>query len=230
MIIDGKKFRSVTAAQMRGIDRSAIEDYKIPAVILMENAGRSIAGRAIAAYRQKGFRAPVLIVSGKGNNGGDGFVVARHLHNSGVKVRVMLLGKAADIRPESEPGVNAAILEKMNIPIEQIGDDPANFISALAESEMVIDALLGTGIGGEVREPFRSVIEQINAAGKYVIAVDTPSGLDCDEGRPLGCAVVADETVTLGLPKKGFENSEAAKYLGTLTLGEISLPRDLLIS
>ncbi len=215
---------------MREIDRTAIEDYKIPGIILMENAGRSITERALAVYNQKGFRGPVLIVSGKGNNGGDGFVVARHLHNSGIKVRMMLLGKVAGMRPGSEPAVNAAILEKMNIPIEQIGDEAANFISALAESDMVIDALLGTGISGEVREPFRSVIEQINAAGKYVIAVDTPSGLDCDEGRALGCAVVADETITLGLPKKGFENSEAVEYLGALTLGEISLPREILTS
>ncbi len=228
MIIDGKNCRAVTSAQMREIDRAAIEDYGIPGEILMENAGRSITEIVERLYRRKGLRSPVLILCGKGNNGGDGMVVARHLHNHEIPVRVMYLDALAEIPAGTEPALNGAILAKMKIDIEEIGSDFANMREALGESEMVLDALLGTGLKGTVRAPFDAAIEIVNAARKFVVAVDAPSGLDCDAGTPLGCAIVAAHTVTLGLPKTGFENPAAKKFVGQLHLGEICLPRELL--
>ena len=243
MKIDGKEYRTVTREKMREMDRIAIEEYRIPGIILMENAGRSAAECVLTAYREKGFAGPVLILCGKGNNGGDGFVIARHLHNRGLAVRVLFVGNLADVRPDSDPGVNLEILKKMKtepgagrrggessppLSVEEAGDDLSLLRDALTDCELVVDALLGTGLRGEVREPFKSAIEAVNAASKYVVAVDTPSGLDCNEGAPPGCAVRASETVTMGLPKKGFEKSSAAIYLGKLSVGEISLPGEVI--
>ncbi len=228
MIIDGKNYRAVTGAQMREIDRAAIQDYGIPGEILMENAGRSITELVERLYRQNDFRSPVLILCGKGNNGGDGMVVARHLYNHEIPARVMYFGSLPEIPAGTEPALNSAILEKMQIDIEEVGDDLAALKDALGKSEMVLDALLGTGLKGAVRAPFDAVIEMINVGEKFVVAVDAPSGLDCDAGTPLGCAVVATHTITLGLPKVGFENPAAKKFIGVLHLGEISLPRELL--
>ena len=228
MIIDGKNYRTVTSGQMREIDRTAIQDYGIPGEILMENAGRSITELVERLYRENDFSSPVLILCGKGNNGGDGLVLARHLYNHEFPVRVMYLGALADIPAGTEPALNSAILAKMNIAVEEIGADLSSLKDALEKSEMVVDALLGTGLKGAVRAPFDAAIAAINSAKKFIVAVDAPSGLDCDEGTPLGCAVVAAHTVTLGLPKTGFENPAAAKFVGQLHLGEISLPRELL--
>jgi len=226
--IQGKQYRTVTRDEMRRMDGIAIDEYRIPGIILMENAGRSVAQIVMKTYREKRFEKPVLILCGRGNNGGDGFVIARHLHNGAVGVRVLFAGKPADVAPDSDAGVNLEILKRMEIRVEEINEDSAFLRAALDKSELVVDALLGTGLKGGVREPYKSVIETLNAASKYVIAVDIPSGLDCNEGTAPGSAVKAAETVTLGLPKAGFLKESASAYLGILRVGKISLPRNLM--
>ncbi len=226
--INGVKYRAVTREEMREMDRAATEDYGIPGLILMENAGRGAAMRVVNAHHARKCTGPVLILCGKGNNGGDGFVIARHLHNAGLPVAVRYLGDATEIDPVSDAGVNCFIVLKMKLDFREIvaAKDIEDEVTACKESGILVDALMGTGLHGDVREPIAGIISLVNSARPYTIAVDTPSGLDCNTGRPLGCAVIADDTVTFGLPKVGFFKGEGPRHVGRLTVVEISLPRN----
>ena len=197
--------KHVTREEMAEIDRRAIEEYGIPAAALMENAGRAVADEVA-----KLGAARIAVVCGKGHNGGDGFVCARWLHNRGAVVRVITVG--AD-EPE--------VLRRMRVRVEP-------FAGAIGECELVVDALLGTGLRGPVREPHRAAIEAINAAGRPVVAVDIPSGLDANTGDPLGAAVRATRTVTMGLPKIGFTRPGASAYAWEVVVADFGFPRDLI--
>ncbi|MBI4615984.1 MAG: NAD(P)H-hydrate epimerase [Planctomycetes bacterium] len=219
--------RSATSDEMRRLDRMASEEYGIPSLLLMENAGRG-AAEAILPLVLPG--SPVVVLAGKGNNGGDGFVIARHLHNRGLDVRVVLVARARDVEPVSDPGVNLEILRRMRIPFsEWTGGSPAPLDLALAGAGLVVDALLGTGLSGEVRSPYREAILAVNHAGKPVVAVDVPSGLDADTGRVLGVAVRAVKTCTFGLSKRGFGLADGPAHCGEVVVIDISLPRELLV-
>jgi len=191
-----------TRAQMREMDRRAIEDFGIPGVVLMENAGRAATEEVIRLSGD----GPVLIFAGRGNNGGDGFVMARHLVNRGVSVEVLYLGDLATVSPDSDAGINLFIILQMGILVRELPkDDTAAWLDGfLAKFPVIADALLGTGARGEIREPFLSAVQALNRAHAKILAVDIPSGLDCDTGLPLGAAVKALVTVTFGLPKVGF--------------------------
>lgn len=240
---------TLTRAQVRAIDRRAIEQYGIPGIVLMENAGRSAAeiircrilpglgrgGRENDGYTgdARAAGARVAIVCGAGNNGGDGFVIARHLSLSGVDVRILL---ACDPRrfsaePAGDAAVNYAIVRRMELPIE-VYDDPARMTAlraGLTGAEVIVDALLGTGFVGPVRPPLDLAIEAINTTrGAFVVAVDVPSGLDCDTGAPGGAAVRADATITFVARKAGFDRPGAAEYVGAVHVAEIGAPRRLI--
>jgi NAD(P)H-hydrate epimerase len=212
--------------QVREFDRRAIEELGIPGVVLMENAGRGAAELVISL----GIHGRVVVCCGKGNNGGDGFVIARHLANRGVQVNTILL-----VRPEELTGdalMNYRILERGRYPLEVMGNamgdamgdaDLDRFKRELDRSEWIVDALFGTGLNGPVRAPFDKIIETINARRGRVLAVDIPSGLDCDTGQPLGATVRASHTVTFVAAKTGFSNPSAPAWLGQVHVADIGV-------
>ncbi len=206
--------QSLTRALVREIDRRAIEEYGVPGIVLMENAGR---GAAEVLMRLNPERLPVVIYCGKGNNGGDGFVIARHLDIHGWPVRILRVAKPSELTGD------AAIMERIAA-AAGIADGSA----ADEHTGWIVDALFGTGLSGPLREPCDRIVAEINASRAKVLAVDIPSGLDCDAGKPLGPTVRADHTVTFVAPKAGFANPEAKEWLGEVHVVGIGAPRKLL--
>jgi hydroxyethylthiazole kinase-like uncharacterized protein yjeF len=224
----GTIMQLATAAQMREIDRRAIQERGIPGLALMENAGIAVLRVVRERLDESGGRR-VAIVCGKGNNGGDGLVVARHLRQLGAEARVVLLARGADLGGDAAANWRAA--RDVGVPIREAaeGDVRAAVLEAVRDAAVVVDAILGTGVTGEVRGPAREAIEAINETGaRRVVAVDIPSGADSDTGRVLGACVRADHTVTLGLPKVGLYVYPAAKFCGRVVVDDIGIPQDLL--
>jgi NAD(P)H-hydrate epimerase len=211
----------LTRAQVREVDRRAIEEFGVPGVVLMENAGRG----AAEVLLPLGAGRSVAICCGKGNNGGDGFVIARHLDNRGVPVRVLVFARPEDLTGDAE--VNFRIIEHSRLPL-LIQPDHTRLSGELSAAAWVVDALFGTGLSGPVRPPLDQVIDALNASGKPVLAVDIPSGLDCDTGLPLGATVRAAHTVTFVAPKAGFAHPAAGAWLGQVHVVDIGAPRALL--
>ena len=214
----------MTRQQVREIDRRAIDEYGLPGIVLMENAGRGTAELLI----RLGIHRDVVICAGRGNNGGDGFVIARHLENHGHKVRVLVFVDPQALRGDA--AINYRVLVAGGTPMQVFSGTPAEeeLASALQGAGWIVDALLGTGMQGTVREPFATAIAAINSGGTSVLAVDLPSGLDCDIGEPLGCCVRADHTATFVAPKRGFDNPASRQWTGTVHVIDIGAPRLLL--
>jgi NAD(P)H-hydrate epimerase len=211
-------------AQVREVDRRAIEDYGLSGLVLMENAGRGVAD----VLCRLGIAGPVVVCCGKGNNGGDGFVIARHLDLRGHAVRVLVWADAGELRGDA--GVNFQILRKCGVPLEIFPAEhqPERLAAALAGAAWIVDALLGTGARGEPRPPIDSVIDQLNAAPVPRLAVDLPSGLDCDTGQPARHTVRAAHTCTFVAAKPGFSIPGAERYTGVIHVLDIGAPRKLL--
>jgi len=215
--------------EVREIDRKAIEEYEIPGLILMENAGRNVAEEILKGLSGPN-KARVAIFCGKGNNGGDGFVIARHLHNKGVNASIYLTTKVSNILDDGDAGTNLKIIMNMKLRIKELLtlQDIEEIEKELQGCDVIVDAIFGTGLRGEVREPSRSLIEKINETNLTIISVDIPSGLSCDEGIVLGAAVKATRTVTFVSPKTGFFKGEGKKYTGELIVSDISVPKELI--
>lgn len=209
--------------QSRAVDQLAADKYHIPGVILMENAGRGCA-QLLAAQGPK----QVLICCGPGNNGGDGYVIARHLDLAGIAVKVALF--CPRDRIQGDALVNFQILEPAGIERLDCAEAPLSgaFQEALSEADWVIDAMLGTGVTSPPREPIASAIQSINAAKAGVLAIDIPSGLDCDTGKPNEPTIQADLTATFVTPKPGYTQEEAQPYVGEVHVIDIGTPRKLL--
>ena len=205
----------LTAEEMAEADRMAIEDYGIDVIVLMENAGVAAARLARRMLGGDVQGKNVCCLVGRGNNGGDGLVAARHLSNWGVGVRVILAGGRSDLR--DVPARQLAIVDKMGIPV--VGPT-----EGLADAHLVIDALLGYGSRGNPREPAAGLIREGNASKAPILAVDIPSGMDATSGEPGDPTIEARATVTFGLPKTGFLNPSARRYVGELYLADISMP------
>ena len=215
----------VSREEMRELDRLSIEEYRIPSILLMENAGKE----ASRILMQRNLKGPVNILCGPGNNGGDGFVVARHLYNQGIEVKVFFAGSLEKVDPLSDPGINLAILKKMNLTPEEINHTKdISWVLNRNNPEIFVDALLGTGLTGAVREPVASIIREVSCTGKDVLAIDIPSGLDANTGEILGIAIKARQTITFALPKKGFLLGKGPEFTGEVVVAEISIPRNLL--
>ncbi len=204
--------------EVRAIDRRAIEEYGVPGVVLMENAGRGAAELLLSL----GITGPVIICAGKGNNGGDGYVIARHLDNAGWPVKVLLFARPEELTGDA--AINYHIIARSGVPITVQPAEEA-IRAELSSAAWIVDALFGTGLTGAVRPPFDRVIAAINESGKPVLAVDIPSGLDCDTGQPLGACVRATHTVTFVAQKKGFANAAAKEWLGQVHVAGIGAPR-----
>lgn len=196
---------------------SASEELGLPRLLLMENAGGCVARRLLERFG----RRRVLILAGTGNNGGDGMVAARHLSNLGCEVHLILIGDPESIRTK-EAMTNWKIIEKL----KSVEKKPLSELDReLQWAEVVVDAILGTGVKGELREPIISIVRKINESGKPVIAVDTPTGLDPSTGRICGEAVRAKLTVTFHAWKMGFAGRE--EFVGEVIVEDIGIPREL---
>jgi len=192
----------------------------MPSILLMENAGRAVADLLLRKTKGR-----VVVCCGKGNNGGDGFVIARHLDNAGISAEVLLFAEPATITGDAE--IMLKILQHTSVPV--LGPNPIpELASRLSDCDWVVDALFGTGLSGPARPPFVAAIEAINGSGKPIFAVDIPSGLDCDTGQPIGATIRATVTGTLVAQKKGFAAPEAKPYLGEVQVLDIGAPRTLL--
>lgn len=209
--------------ESRQVDRRAMEEYGMSGLVLMENAGRGTTD----VLCQLGIAGPVVICCGKGNNAGDGFVIARHLDLRGYAVRVALWGIAEELTGDA--AVNFQILRRADVPIQPVLADQAfaRFERQLADADWIVDALLGTGARGEPRPPFDAAIDCINRSTARKLAVDLPSGLDCDTGQPSGHTVRADHTCTFVAAKTGFLAPGAAHYTGQVHVVDIGIPRKL---
>lgn len=211
----------LTRSEVREIDRRAIEQFGIAGVVLMENAGRGV----VDVMQQLDIKGPVHIICGKGNNAGDGFVIARHLDLLEIPVVVHRCCTIEELTSDS--GINYHIIERSGLAIVPYSSIET-LSQRLSQANWIVDALLGTGLTGRVRSPFAEIIRCMNASGKQILAVDLPSGMDADTGEPLGEAVRAQNTVTFVAAKQGFSHVEAGKYTGKVHVAGIGAPRCLL--
>ena len=214
----------VTAAEMRQIDQDTIEGIGIPGIVLMETAGSAIV-RAIEKHYPTCKRIGVL--AGKGNNGGDGIVIARQLAHIGYDVHLFLVSSSDSFTGEA--AVNLQIAENLKLRIDEILTEAAQSVSLnhITRCELLVDAIFGTGLRGEVREPIATLINAINNLPIPILSVDLPSGLDADTGSPLGTCVQADRTVTIGLPKRGLLVHPGAEFAGKLEVVDIGFPEQV---
>ena len=232
----GNTRRLFTAEQMREMDRRATDDYGVPSLLLMENAGKAVADEVVDLLGNR-YLQKVIVVTGSGNNGGDGFVAARHLHNGVLDVRVFHFGDRASAKGDALTNIEMA--EKTGIPIDYTKNID-QLREELSDCDCVIDALLGTGARGDLKPEYANVVKLMNThrGAAPLIAVDIPSGLDADSGLELGpvgddmsnfgwAAVRADVTVTFGLPKVGLVTYPGAWYVGELAVADIGLPSEL---
>lgn len=199
---------------MREADRRCIEEIGIPGAVLMDRAG----GEVFKEVKE----GPVGVVCGKGNNGGDGFVVARRALLAGYDTRVVLVAEPEDVKGDAK--VFKCAYENLGGTIRVALDEGEvrDAMEGLTDCAVVIDGLLGTGVSGEVRGPVLTAIEAWPRV--HTVAVDLPSGLNADTGEVCGCCVRADTTVTFQFTKRGFENPVAAPYLGRVVVADIGIP------
>ncbi len=212
--------------QVRDLDTFTTEALGIPGAVLMENAGRQAAEAIASLFGRKDGSPPemVAIVCGGGNNGGDGHVIARHLSNWGVEAVTFLVVDPKDVTGEALMNLHANLA--MDLPVYTLSPEWAEDLKdELSKFDVVVDAVGGTGLEGVLRETVAGVVGQINACGKPVVAIDIPTGLDCDTGEPLegGPAVYAKYTVTFVAEKIGFANPAAQAYTGSVIVADIGI-------
>ena len=217
------KGQTLTRRWVREVDRRAIDEYGMSGLVLMENAARN----AVDVLMNLGCRGPVAIVCGKGNNAGDGFAMARHLQNRGVPVKVLLAGDPQKL--QGDAAANYRIVEKSRLPIVGLEPlDEAVLRSELEGCQWVVDALLGTGSTGAPRPPMDKIISHLNhTTGARKLAIDLPSGLDCDTGVAGNPTFEANHTVTFVAAKPGLLVEEARGFVGQLHVVDIGAPRTL---
>lgn len=225
--------KTVTSAEMRMLDRAAMDEYEIPGEELMRRAGTDVGHLVLHIIERCGFHHPLIqLIAGRGNNGGDAFVAALFLHKEDCDVEVLLAGSAAEIRGDAlrhfgsmrSAGVRLRELPTM--------EDWEEEIEAGEHADVIVDGVLGIGVKGPPRGPVAGAIRHINAAAgdALVIAIDIPSGLDADTGVTPGDAVRADITATIGLPKPGLLVPAALEFVGTVEVIDIGIPTELLSS
>ncbi|MCM8813242.1 MAG: NAD(P)H-hydrate epimerase [Candidatus Omnitrophica bacterium] len=219
--------RIVTPAQMRELDRRAQAEFGISGLILMENAGARAADHIAARLGEPAGAGRVVVVCGTGNNGGDGLVAARHLHNRGYALKVFLAGAEAAVRGDAL--VNYAIVRRLAIDCTALTQPPdAAAARILRSAAVIVDALYGIGLNKPVTGLAAEVIDLINRCGRYIVALDVPSGLCAASGRAQGACVRAQETLTCGVMKQGLLTDSGRRQAGKIYVLDIGLPRQLL--
>lgn len=218
----------LSRSEVRNLDRRAIDEFQIPGLLLMENAGINITA-AILSYLSELAKDPrPIIVCGRGNNGGDGLVVARHLHLAGIQSVVAYIDPKDEGPGTEDARVNFNIVQALALPLIPI-KNPEQLVELFNEgSTLLCDAFLGTGIHSELRPFAQSIVNGMNRWTESILAIDIPSGLDCDRGVPLGAAVRAHRTVTMAAMKQGFLKSGAAMFTGIVEVVPIGAPPSLL--
>ena len=215
---------TLTCAEVRQIDRLAMQQFHLPGIVLMENAGRGVADW----MEELGIGGRVVILAGAGNNGGDGFVVARHLEARGHHVTVILLAPVVKLKGDAR--INYEVLRAAHTPLIEVADpiESRGILSIqLGRAVWIVDAMLGTGATGDPRSTFAEAIRLSNETTARRLAIDLPSGLDADTGNP-GCPTfMADYTATFVAYKPGFLAEAARPYLGVVKVFDIGIPRCL---
>ena len=216
----------VTADEMQRMDRATIDSFGIPGRVLMENAGRGATAFFLEAFHRD-HPGAVGIVAGRGNNGGDGFVMARYLHQNGIRTTVFLLSQRDRIKGNA--AANLKLLDAMGVPVVELADAAAFESSKLLmrHQHTWIDAILGTGLSSDVRGFFRTIIEFINRQVRPVFAVDIASGLNSDTGRVCGACIQAAATATFGFAKVGHLCYPGRTFTGQLKIIDIGIPKHL---
>ncbi len=216
----------VSGDTMSKIDKWSIENIGIPGCVLMENAGRGVFNLFIEKFNPD-INSKIVIFAGKGNNGGDGFVLGRYLFNNNFKnFDTILLANSETLKGDA--AINFNICKNMGINIKEILNiEQFNSFFAGKSYDFIFDAIFGTGLKSEVKDFYKYIIDFINASSSKKIAIDIPSGLDSEKGIPLGAAVRADLTVTFGIKKIGLATSPGAIYTGLTEVVDISIPKSL---
>jgi len=221
--------RVLNAAQMREADRRTIEDIGIASLVLMENAGRQVVA-AMEAVHGDLQEHQVAVLCGRGNNGGDGFVVARTLLQRGVDVSVFVIGSIADVRGDAR--INLEILGRLGLSTVEVADSQAweLHFSEIADSTLIVDAMFGTGLNAPLTGLLETVVADVNGSGIPVVAIDLPSGLSADTHEPIGDSIVAGTTVTLGAPKLALVLPPAETRAGDIVIADIGIPQEIIES
>ncbi len=219
--------RVLTAAQMRAADQAAIEDIGIPAVVLMENAGRQVVS-AMESTFAAALEGRVAVLSGTGSNGGDGFVVARTLLQRGVDVSVFVIGRIAAI--EREARLNLEILGRLGVTAVEIDDEQTwdLHFSEISQCRLIVDAMFGTGLGRPLGGMLETVVADVNTAGIPIVAIDLPSGLNADTPHLPGACIDASMTVTLAAPKLPLVLPPGEMHAGEVVVADIGIPSEVI--
>lgn len=218
--------RTLSRDQARELDRRAIEEWGIPSIVLMENAGRACAD-VVLGLIEEGDRRPVRVFCGPGNNGGDGFVIARTCRNRGVDVELYFSPEVTKIDGlSSDVRTNAYLWRELGCEVHELATSAAvaELAPRLSETSVLVDALFGTGLTRPLEGLFAELVDALGSSGRPVVAVDLPSGLDADTGEVLGAAVRAAETVTFIGAKQGCFAGSGPELCGRLTVAEIGVP------
>lgn len=217
------KEQPITAEQMYRIEDNGYSIFGMKKLLMMENAGHGLADFIVSEKGAKFAGKKIISFCGIGNNGGDAMVASRHLSSqNGLQVTIVLLGDEKNMKTE-ETMVNWSIIQKMNSIKIITGPNVVELAkNKISESDIIIDGIFGTGVKGEIREPFSSVIELINNSNTYVVSVDIPSGLDPNDGSVHEKCVRASATVTFHRVKKGLTMNK--EYVGKLHLEKIGIP------
>ena len=220
--------KAVTREQIQDLDRLAIKKYGIPSIVLMENAGRAVAeeilkDRASRALLKKYRNPKVCIFCGLGNNAGDGFVAARYLLNAGLQTKIFLIGRASQLKADA--ATHYRILKNCGYGISEISSVNRSVQLAVAQADLLVDAIFGVGLNREIGEPYRGIIQALNHSKKRIIAVDVPSGLDATTGKIHGICIKAYKTVTFSLAKTGFFKHDGPLYIGKVVVADIGVPK-----
>ena len=219
--------RILNAAQMREADRCTIEDIGIASIVLMENAGRQVVAAMEAAYGAE-LEGRVGILCGRGNNGGDGFVVARTLVQRGVDTLVFVIGTVADVRGDAR--TNLDILGRLGVTVVEISDGQTweLHVSEIAQCSLIVDAMFGTGLTSALGGMMETVVADLNASEVPVVSIDLPSGLSADTPQLIGVCIDASMTVTLGAPKLPLVLPPGETHAGDIVIADIGIPGDVI--
>jgi ADP-dependent NAD(P)H-hydrate dehydratase / NAD(P)H-hydrate epimerase len=221
--------RVLNSAQMREADRRTIEDIGIPSLVLMENAGRQVVA-AMETIHSDLLERHVAVLCGRGNNGGDGFVIARTLLQRGIDVSVFLLGRVADVRGDAR--TNLEILGRLGLTVIEVADGQAweLHFSELSDCNLIVDAIFGTGLNAPIAGLIQTVVADVNASSIPVVSVDLPSGLSADSAEPIGDSIEAGVTVTIAAPKLPLVLPPAETRAGDVVIADIGIPAAILES
>ena len=212
--------KTITASQAKLLDKKAREIYGLSTLILMENAGRAVAEEIIKLKKRK-----IAIFCGKGNNGGDGFVSARHLFTGGIKPDLFLAGKISEVKGEARP--NLDILLRLKHKIFEIDEKNVSLLKKkIRRYDLIVDAIFGVGLKSNIKDFFKDLIELINSSSAYILSVDIPSGLNADNGEVSEACVRADRTVTFIAKKRGMVKGKGPECCGKIIVEDLGFPEN----